>query len=56
MLQQRAFFATNAAVAKEMNISVDTVETHLRNIRKKLRVDDTAIALLEAYKHGLIEY
>jgi DNA-binding CsgD family transcriptional regulator len=56
VLQQRAFFGSNAAVAKEMDISVDTVETHLRNIRKKLRVDDTAIALLEAYKHGFIEY
>jgi DNA-binding CsgD family transcriptional regulator len=56
VLQQRALLGRNAAVAKELNISVETVETHLRSIRKKLQVDDTAIALLKAYKHGLIEY
>ncbi len=56
VLQQRALLGKNAAVAKELNISVETVETHLRNIRKKLQVDDTAVALLKAYKHGLIEY
>jgi DNA-binding CsgD family transcriptional regulator len=56
VLQQRALRSTNAAVAKELDITVDTVEVHLRSIRKKLRVDDTGIALLEAYKRGLIEY
>jgi DNA-binding CsgD family transcriptional regulator len=56
VLQHRALRSSNAAVAKELDISVDTVEVHLRSIRKKLKVDDTAIALLEAYKRGLIEY
>jgi DNA-binding CsgD family transcriptional regulator len=56
VLQQRAFFGSNAKVAKQLEISVDTVETHLRSVRKKMQVDDTAIALLEAYKRGLIEY
>jgi DNA-binding NarL/FixJ family response regulator len=56
VLQHRALRSSNAAVAKELEISVDTVEVHLRSIRKKLKVDDTAIALLEAYKRGLIEY
>ena len=56
VLQQRALRSTNAAVAKELDITVDTVEVHLRSIRKKLCVDDTGIALLEAYKRGLIEY
>ncbi len=56
VLQQRALRSSNAAVAKELNVSVETVDVHLRSIRKKLQVDDTAIALLEAYKRGLIEY
>jgi hypothetical protein len=29
---------------------------HLRSARKKMKVEDTTIALLEAYKRGLIEY
>jgi DNA-binding CsgD family transcriptional regulator len=33
-----------------LGIRVETVEVHLRSVRKKLAVDDTAIALLEAYK------
>ena len=56
VLQQRALRSSNADVAKELNISVETVDAHLRSIRKKLTVGDTAIALLEAYKRGLIEY
>jgi DNA-binding CsgD family transcriptional regulator len=39
-----------------LDISVRTVEVHLRSARKKMKVEDTAIALLEAYKRGLIEY
>ncbi len=56
VLQQRALRSNHATVAKELKISVETVDVHLRSVRKKLRVDDTAIALLEAYKRGLIEY
>jgi DNA-binding CsgD family transcriptional regulator len=56
ILQQRALLGSNAAIAKALDISVQTVDVHLRNARKKMRVEDTAIALLEAYKRGLIEY
>jgi DNA-binding CsgD family transcriptional regulator len=56
VLQQRALLGSNAAIAKALNISVLTVDVHLRSARKKMKVEDTAIALLEAYKRGLIEY
>ena len=46
----------NAAISKALDISIQTVDVHLRNARKKLKVEDTAIALLEACKRGLIEY
>jgi DNA-binding CsgD family transcriptional regulator len=55
-LQQGALLGGNAAIAKMLDISIQTVDVHLRNVRKKLKVEDTAIALLEAYKRGLIEY
>ena len=56
VLQQRAFLGCNAAISKALGISIQTVDVHLRNVRKKLKVEDTAIALLEAYKRGLIGY
>ena len=56
VLQQRVLLGSNAAVAKALDISVRTVDVHLRSARKKLKVEDTAIAILEAYKRGLIEY
>jgi DNA-binding winged helix-turn-helix (wHTH) protein/DNA-binding CsgD family transcriptional regulator len=56
ILQQRALLGSNAAIAKALDISVQTVDVHLRSARKKMKVEDTAIALLEAYKRRLIEY
>jgi DNA-binding CsgD family transcriptional regulator len=56
VLQQRALLGSNVAIAKALDISVQTVDVHLRSVRKKMKVEDTAIALLEAYKRGLIEY
>jgi DNA-binding CsgD family transcriptional regulator len=56
VLQQRALLGSNAAIAKALDISIQTVDVHLRRARKKLKVEDTAIALLEAYKRRLIEY
>ena len=55
VLQQRALVGSTAEVAKALNIAEKTVDTHLSSARKKLKIDDTAIALLEAYKHGYIE-
>ena len=54
VLQHRALNSTNEAIGARLKISAETVEVHLKHIRKKMGVDDTAIALLEAYKHGLI--
>ena len=56
VLQRRALLGSNAAIAKALDISIQTVEVHLRSARRKLKVEDTAIALLESYKRGLIEY
>ena len=56
VLQQRALLGSNAAIAKALDISIQTIDVHLRSVRKKVKVEDTAIALLEAYKRGLIEY
>jgi DNA-binding CsgD family transcriptional regulator len=44
ILQQRALLGSNAAIAKALDISIQTVDVHLRSARKKLKVEDTAIA------------
>jgi len=54
VLQQRALSVMPRSAKR--STSIQTVDVHLRNVRKKLKVEDTAIALLEAYKRGLIEY
>lgn len=46
---------TNKHVAKELNISVRTVETHRRNIKKKLNIGSTAGLTRYAIQHGLIK-
>ena len=56
VLQRRALLGSNAAIAEALDISIRTVDVHLRSARRKLKVEDTAIALLESYKRGLIEY
>ena len=45
---------TNNAIAKEMEISVKTVEKHRTNLMTKLNVHDTAGLVRLALKHGLI--
>jgi DNA-binding CsgD family transcriptional regulator len=56
VLQERARLHTNIAIAREMNISPRTVEELLRRARLKLDAPDIAIALLTAYKLGLITF
>ncbi|MBO0715839.1 MAG: LuxR family transcriptional regulator [Rhizobiales bacterium] len=56
VLQQRALLGSTDAVAKAMDLSIKTVDFHLANARQKLGVEDTAQALLEAYKRNLIDY
>jgi DNA-binding NarL/FixJ family response regulator len=45
---------SNKDVARELNITVNTVKTHLRNIYRKLGVDDRAQAIIKAIKEGII--
>ena len=56
VLQQRAFSSRPVAIAKQLGINVETVNSHLKSARRKLETDDIAIALLQALKRGLIEY
>src|SRR5262249_16873634 len=41
VVQQRALLGWNAAIAKSLNISLKTVDVHLRSARKKLKTDDS---------------
>jgi DNA-binding CsgD family transcriptional regulator len=56
ILQERARLHTNTAIARELNISKKTVDELLRRARQKLDAPDIAIALLTAYKLGLITF
>ena len=56
VLQHRAFISSNTEIAEKLGISVVMVDTHLASVRRKLKVDDTGHALLEAVRLGLIEY
>ena len=46
---------SNKLIAREPDISLRTVETHRRNVKKKLAVDSTAGLTRYAIKHGLID-
>jgi len=45
---------SNKHVARELDISVRTVETHRRNIKRKLNISSTAGLTRYAIQHGLI--
>jgi DNA-binding NarL/FixJ family response regulator len=45
---------SNKAVARELNITISTVKTHLRNIFRKLGVEDRAQVIIKAIKEGII--
>jgi DNA-binding NarL/FixJ family response regulator len=45
---------SNKAVAKELGISISTVKTHLRNIFRKLGIEDRAQAIIQAIKSDKI--
>ncbi|OFW59022.1 MAG: hypothetical protein A2W01_09805 [Candidatus Solincola sediminis] len=41
---------SNKALAKELDISISTVKTHIRNIFRKLGIEDRAQAIIQAIK------
>lgn len=45
---------SNKAVARELNISLSTVKTHLRNVFRKMEVEDRAHLIIKAIKQGII--
>jgi DNA-binding NarL/FixJ family response regulator len=45
---------SNKAVARELGITLSTVKTHLRNIFRKLDVEDRAQVIVKAIKEGMI--
>ena len=47
---------TNAQISRRLFISVDTVDTHRKNLYTKLSVNNTALLIRYAIEHGLIEH
>jgi len=45
---------SNKAIARELGITISTVKTHLRNIFRKLEVEDRAQVIIKSIKGGLI--
>lgn len=45
---------SNKAVARELDISLSTVKTHLRNVFRKMDVEDRAHLIIKAIKQGII--
>jgi DNA-binding NarL/FixJ family response regulator len=45
---------SNKVIARELGITISTVKTHLRNIFRKLGVEDRAQVIIKAIKEGII--
>ncbi|MGH1465460.1 MAG: response regulator transcription factor [Cognatishimia sp.] len=55
VLLQLAQGKSNKEVANELNISVGTVETHRKNIKRKLGISSTAGLTRYAIEHGVVQ-
>lgn len=55
ILLQLAQGQSNKEVAAELNISVHTVETHRKNIKRKLGINSTAGLTRYAMEHGVLQ-
>ena len=44
-----------AEVAKQLNISLNTVAAHLKTVYRKLNINNRAEATMEAFRRGLIK-
>ena len=55
ILLQLARGLSNRAVGEELGISVRTVETHRKNIKRKLGISSTAGLTRYAMEHGVLQ-
>jgi len=55
ILLQLAQGKANKEVARELDISVHTVETHRKNIKRKLGINSTAGLTRYALEHGVLQ-
>lgn len=55
MLRVLARGSTNAQIARELNVTEDTVKFHVRNIFRKLNVASRTEATLVALRQGWVE-
>jgi DNA-binding NarL/FixJ family response regulator len=46
--------ATNAEIAQELTVSVETVKSHVGEVLRKLNVRDRVQAIIFTHEHGLI--
>ena len=47
---------TNAQISRQLFISVDTVDTHRKNLYTKLNINNTALLIRYAIENGLIDH
>lgn len=55
MLELLLAGGSNRVIGNELGISVETVQTHVRNLLGKLRVSSRLEAVTEALRLGLVE-
>jgi len=55
VLLQLAQGKSNRELAEELNISIHTVETHRKNIKRKLGISSTAGLTRYAMEHGVLQ-
>ena len=55
MLRLMAQGHSNAEIATELFLGVETVKTHVRNVLAKLRARDRVQAVITAYESGFIQ-
>lgn len=55
MLLQLAQGKSNRELAEELNISIHTVETHRKKIKRKLGISSTAGLTRYAMEHGVLQ-
>ena len=54
MLRHLAVGASNRTIAAALNVSEETVKTHVANVLSKLQVENRAQAAVQALKRGLV--